>query len=168
MPGNGVSAPRLIREVKPGYTSEAMRTRIQGTVRVQAIVSAGWSISAARVIRSLDERFGLDQEALKAVNQWRFLPGTLAGRAVPVVVEIELTFTLYLITAIAGVTSADSPSHEFLFPFAIDSTTKSLRQSRATASSRRARRAPPCLPAESFRRELQPMAVGAACRAAAC
>src|SRR5882672_7235713 len=29
-PGNGVSTPRLIREVKPGYTSEAMRARIQG------------------------------------------------------------------------------------------------------------------------------------------
>jgi protein TonB len=93
-PGNDVSAPRLIREVKPGYTSEAMRARIQGTVRVQAIVAPDGSVSAARVVRSLDDRFGLDQEALKTVKQWRFRPGMLAGRAVPTVIEIELTFTL--------------------------------------------------------------------------
>jgi protein TonB len=92
--GNGVVAPRLIREVKPGYTSDAMRARIQGTVRLQAIVSSDGSVSSARVIRSLDGVFGLDQEALKTVKQWRFLPGTLAGRAVPVLIEVELTFTL--------------------------------------------------------------------------
>jgi len=94
LPGNGVGAPRLIREVKPGYTSEAMRARIQGTVRLQAIVSPDGSVSAARVIRSLDAVFGLDQEALKTVKQWHFVPGTLAGRAVPVLIEVELTFTL--------------------------------------------------------------------------
>lgn len=92
--GNGVNAPRLIREVKPGYTSDAMRARIQGTVKLQAIVSPDGSVSAARVIRSLDATFGLDQEALKTVKQWLFLPGTLAGRAVPVLIEVELTFTL--------------------------------------------------------------------------
>jgi periplasmic protein TonB len=93
-PGNGVSAPRLIREVKPGYTSEAMRARIQGLVRLQAIVAPDGSVSAARIVRSLDDKYGLDQEALKTVKQWRFTPGTLAGRAVPVVIEIELKFTL--------------------------------------------------------------------------
>ena len=84
----------MIREVKPGYTSDALRARIQGTVRLQAIVSPDGSVSAARVIRSLDDRFGLDQEAVRTVKQWRFVPGMLAGRAVPVVIEIELTFTL--------------------------------------------------------------------------
>lgn len=91
---NGVTAPRLIREVKPGYTSDAMRARIQGTVRLQAIVSPDGSVGAARVIRSLDATFGLDQEALSTIKQWRFLPGTRAGRAVPVLIEVELTFTL--------------------------------------------------------------------------
>lgn len=93
-PGNGITAPRLIREVKPGYTSDALRARIQGTVRLQAIVSPEGSVSSARVIRSLDATFGLDQEALNTLKQWRFLPGTRAGRAVPVLIEVELTFTL--------------------------------------------------------------------------
>jgi periplasmic protein TonB len=93
-PGNGVTAPRLIREVKPGYTSEAMRARIQGVVRLQAIVLPDGSVGSTRIVRSLDPTFGLDQEAEKTVRQWRFQPGTLAGRAVPVLIDVELAFTL--------------------------------------------------------------------------
>lgn len=94
LPGNGVSTPRLIREVKPSYTGEAMRARIQGTVRLQAIVLPDGSVGNARVVRSLDGTFGLDDEALKAIKQWRFEPGRREGRAVPIVIEVELTFTL--------------------------------------------------------------------------
>jgi TonB family protein len=46
------------------------------------------------VVRSLDSTFGLDQEAVKAARQWRFAPGRRQGQAVPVLVTIELTFTL--------------------------------------------------------------------------
>jgi protein TonB len=92
--GNGVVSPRLISEIKPGYTPEAMRARIQGMVTLRAVVMPDGSVGTAQVVRSLDSAFGLDDEALKTVKQWRFMPGTLAGRAVPVLVEIELTFTL--------------------------------------------------------------------------
>jgi len=93
-PGNGVSSPRLLREIKPGYTGEAMRARIQGVVRLQAIVLPDGSVGNMKIVRSLDHVFGLDDEALKSVSQWRFQPGTLAGRAVPVLIEVELAFTL--------------------------------------------------------------------------
>jgi periplasmic protein TonB len=92
--GNGVTSPRLLREVKPGYTGEAMRARIQGVVRLQAIVLPDGSVGNMKVVRSLDHLFGLDEEAMKSVSQWRFQPGTLAGRAVPVLIEVELAFTL--------------------------------------------------------------------------
>lgn len=92
--GNGVVPPRLIRELKPGYTPEAMRARIQGMITLQVVVLPDGSVGSAQVVRSLDSTFGLDREALKTVKLWRFTPGTLAGRAVPVLVEIELTFTL--------------------------------------------------------------------------
>jgi protein TonB len=94
LPGNGVSSPRLVHEVKPGYTGEAMRARIQGVVRLQAIVLPDGSVGGMKIVRSLDHTFGLDDEALKTVSQWRFQPGTLAGRAVPVLIEVELAFTL--------------------------------------------------------------------------
>jgi len=44
------------------------------------------------VTTSLDA--GLDQEAIKAVKQWRFEPGTKDGKPVPVLMTIEMTFTL--------------------------------------------------------------------------
>jgi outer membrane biosynthesis protein TonB len=47
-----------------------------------------------QVTRSLDQKFGLDQEAIKAASAWRFKPGTLSGRAVPVMITMELQFTL--------------------------------------------------------------------------
>jgi protein TonB len=53
-PGNGVSMPRNIRRVKPVYTAEAMRARIQGTVIVECVVLPDGSVSNARVATSLD------------------------------------------------------------------------------------------------------------------
>jgi protein TonB len=93
-PGNGVSQPRLLREVKPAYTSDAMRAKIQGAVWVRCIVQTDGSITNPEVVRSLDSVFGLDQEAIKAVRQWRFAPGTRMGQPVPVQITIELTFNL--------------------------------------------------------------------------
>jgi len=92
--GNGVTIPRLIKQVRPQYTAEAMRARIQGSVMVECVVNTDGTVSNARVIRSLDATFGLDQEAIKAAKQWLFAPGTRNGEPVPVMVSIELTFTL--------------------------------------------------------------------------
>lgn len=93
-PGNGVVSPRLIREVKPNYTGDAMRAKIQGVVTMEAVVNTDGSVGQVQITRSLDSTFGLDQEAIRTVKQWRFAPGTRQGIPVPVLVEIEMTFTL--------------------------------------------------------------------------
>jgi TonB family protein len=93
-PGNGVTLPVVTREVKPQYTSDAMRAKVQGTVLLECVVRPDGSVGDVQVIRSLDSTFGLDQEAIKAARNWRFRPGTRMGEAVPVLVTIELTFTL--------------------------------------------------------------------------
>jgi TonB family protein len=93
-PGNGVMLPRVLREVKPQYTSDAMRAKVQGTVLLECVVQKDGSVGDVQVIRSLDSAFGLDGEAIKAAKQWRFAPGTRMGEPVPVLITIELTFTL--------------------------------------------------------------------------
>lgn len=93
-PGNGVLLPSVIREVKPQYTAEAMRAKVQGTVLLECVVLPDGTVGNVEVVRSLDSTFGLDQEAIKAAKQWRFRPGTRFGEPVPVLVTIELTFTL--------------------------------------------------------------------------
>jgi protein TonB len=93
-PGNGVEQPSVLRQVRPNYTADAMRAKVQGVVLVEAVVLSDGTVGEARVVRSLDSTFGLDEEALKAAKQWRFVPGTRFGQPVAVLVTIELTFTL--------------------------------------------------------------------------
>ena len=92
--GPGVTAPTLLERVAPKYTVEAMQARIQGTAVVECIVNIDGTVSDARIFRSLDRRFGLDEEALKAARRWRFRPGLLRGKPVPVAITIELMFTV--------------------------------------------------------------------------
>ena len=94
--GNGVSSPVLVREVKPNYTGEAMRAKLQGVVEMEAVVLPDGSVDpkTIRITRSLDANFGLDEQAKIAVRQWRFRPGLYKGQPVPVRVNVELTFTL--------------------------------------------------------------------------
>jgi periplasmic protein TonB len=93
-PGSGVSVPQKLREVKPQYTADAMRAKVQGTVWLECVVMPDGSVGDIKIVRSLDPVFGLDQEAIKAARQWKFVPGMRNNEPVPVIVTIELTFTL--------------------------------------------------------------------------
>lgn len=93
-PGNGVSAPRLLRDVRPAYTAEAMRARIAGTVGLSCVVDRDGSVRDCRLTRSLDPRYGLDLEAIRAAQRWQFAPGRRGADPVPVRVTIEMAFSL--------------------------------------------------------------------------
>ena len=92
--GNGVTSPRILRQVKPAYTSEAMRAKVQGEVLLRCVVLPDGSVGRVEIVKSLDNVFGLDQEAIKAARQWKFVPGTRLGEPVAVRVTIALDFTL--------------------------------------------------------------------------
>jgi TonB family protein len=87
-----IVAPRVLSEVKPRYTEEAMRARIEGSLTLEAVVLPTGMVGIVRVIKSLDP--GLDEQAIKALRQWRFAPGTRSGKAVPVLVSVEMSFVL--------------------------------------------------------------------------
>jgi len=93
-PGNGVTWPRLVQEVKPNYTPDAMRAQVEGMVELEILVLADGSVGRVSIVRSLDARFGLDQEAVNAVRRWRFDPGRRLGKAVATRVGVELSFNL--------------------------------------------------------------------------
>jgi TonB family protein len=46
------------------------------------------------VTKSFDEKYGLDEQAVKAVKQWQFKPGTKDEQPVDVIVSIEVGFHL--------------------------------------------------------------------------
>lgn len=93
-PGDGVSPPAVVREVKPEYSKEAKDARIQGAVTLDTVVLEDGTVGEVNVTRSLDSEHGLDQQAIKAMKQWLFKPATKDGKSVAVRIEIEMTFTL--------------------------------------------------------------------------
>ena len=93
-PGVDVENPRVIDEVTPKYTAEAMRAKVQGVVWLDAVVLPDGTVGDVQIVKSLDPVFGLDEEAIKAARRWRFIPGTRFGEPVSVLVTIELAFTL--------------------------------------------------------------------------
>lgn len=88
----GAVAPLIVKEAKAQFPSRALRDpKARGSVVVEAIVVEDGGVLDARVIRNVHP--DLDREALNAVRQHEFKPGTLYGRPVPMVVQIETTFT---------------------------------------------------------------------------
>lgn len=91
-PGRNITTPKLIREVKPQYTSRAMQEKIEGEVLMECVVKADGIVGDKKIVKSLDP--DLDQAALDAAAQWLFEPGTRDGKPVNVLVTIAMTFTL--------------------------------------------------------------------------
>lgn len=95
-PGAGINNPVPLRQVKPAYTAEAMRAKIQGSVSMEVVILEDGSVGDVRVTRSLDRVYGLDQEAIKAARQWVFRPATdRSGKPVPIAVTLVLDFNMY-------------------------------------------------------------------------
>ena len=91
-PGAGIDPPTLVREVRPVYTDEARRQRIEGDVILEIVVRSDGSVGSIRVKHSLGG--GLDQRAIDAVRQWRFNPARRHGTPVDVAVEVAVGFKL--------------------------------------------------------------------------
>ena len=53
-PGNGVSWPEVRLEVKPKYTPDAMRAKLQGQVELEIVVLENGTVGDVRVTKSLD------------------------------------------------------------------------------------------------------------------
>lgn len=121
--GPGIESPRLLKEAKPSYTSEAMRMRVEGVIRLGVVVLPDGTPGDVRVTKcdltsrledpngkdmaarealmrsqfkagTCLETFGLDAEAVRTVKQWQFAPGTKDGTPVAVQIAVDMSFTL--------------------------------------------------------------------------
>jgi TonB family protein len=90
-----VVGPLLLKQTEAHYTSDAMRAKLAGDVVVEAIVMPNGTVGKVRVVESLDARYGLDDEALKAVEQWLFRPALLNGQPVPALATLTVPFRLH-------------------------------------------------------------------------
>lgn len=87
-----VTPPVVLSRVAAKYTEEARRAGMQGTVLLAVTIDRTGRARDVQVERSVEP--GLDQEAVKAVRQWKFRPAQQDGRPVRVSAHVEVTFSL--------------------------------------------------------------------------
>ncbi len=94
--GRGIDPPVPVKTVKPKYTEEGRKAKIEGFVVLRAVVRKDGTVDAVAVERSLDAKFGLDDAAIDAARQWIFEPARRQRdkHAVAVRVTIEMQFSL--------------------------------------------------------------------------
>jgi TonB family protein len=86
------SGPEIIERTEPQYSTEAHVSRYQGTVILEVAVLEDGTAKVVRIIQSLG--FGLDQNAVKAIETWRFQPAMKDGRPVKVLLPVQVNFNL--------------------------------------------------------------------------
>ncbi|HEY1760333.1 MAG TPA: energy transducer TonB [Bryobacteraceae bacterium] len=86
------TSPKVLYQMQPEYTEAARTAKVSGSVLLKLTVDENGDAQDIQVVRSLDE--GLDQNAIEAVRQWRFAPGTEDGKPVAVSANIEVNFKL--------------------------------------------------------------------------
>lgn len=84
--------PKVISKVEPDYTDDARNAKIEGPVVLSLIVDAQGHAQKIRVTKSLDR--GMDQQAIAAIEKWRFAPGVKDGKPVRAAAIIEVNFRL--------------------------------------------------------------------------
>ena len=88
---SGVQQANLIYAPKPAYPQLAKSARVQGTIKLQAIIAVDGSIKNLRVMSGPPL---LVNAAIDAVRRWQYKPTMLNGSPVEVITEIDVNFTL--------------------------------------------------------------------------
>jgi TonB family protein len=84
-----------VKKVAPQYPERARMARVQGAVRLYALLAADGAVQRVKVLQSAGAI--LDQAAAEAVGQWVYLPTDCgSGRPLPTEIEVWVNFTLYL------------------------------------------------------------------------
>ncbi|MDQ1693616.1 MAG: hypothetical protein QOH85_1151 [Acidobacteriaceae bacterium] len=92
-PGGDVKAPQLLTVIDPDSNDYAQKNNIAGMVFLKMVVDASGRPSAVTIVRPIG--FGLDEKAVEAIQHAQFRPGTLNGKPVPELVNLQVTFRIY-------------------------------------------------------------------------
>jgi TonB family protein len=82
----------VLTRVRPRYSARALSNKIQGSVRLEALIGADGMVMKTCIVRSLDPE--LDSEAAIAAFQWRFKPAVQNNRPVPIWATLEMAFSV--------------------------------------------------------------------------
>jgi protein TonB len=89
-PKGVLSGPVATHKVDPKYPPALIAEHIKGQVILYAIIRKDGSIDSIQLVRSLDPQ--LDHNAIEALAQWKFQPGTRAGAPVDIEAVVYIPF----------------------------------------------------------------------------
>jgi periplasmic protein TonB len=84
--------PAQLNTLRPNYTEEARRNKIQGVVLARILIGADGSVKQVRITRGLPD--GLNEEAIAAAYKLRFRPATKGGQPVAIWKNLQVDFNL--------------------------------------------------------------------------
>lgn len=90
--GSGITSPIPVKQVQPQFTDNALARKIQGDVTVEIVILKDGTVRPLRVLKGLSA--DLNQRALDAASQWKFIPGKFQGKPVDVIAEIIVSFNI--------------------------------------------------------------------------
>jgi protein TonB len=89
--GGDVTPARLLSSTSPAYPQLAKTQRIEGAVRIDALIDAAGKVSSMKVVSG---PVLLHQAAMEALRQWKYQPAMLDGKPVPMHLTVTIQFRL--------------------------------------------------------------------------
>jgi TonB family protein len=107
--GPQITAPRLVRVMAAGYPSNAPVGKHSGKVAgftvLSMVIGADGNPTRIEVLHTHGDAY--DAAAIGAVKQSKFAPGLLAGKRVPVRIDVRIPFRASLVQAVPVVVIAE-------------------------------------------------------------
>ncbi|MGC2298690.1 MAG: energy transducer TonB [Acidobacteriaceae bacterium] len=107
-PGPGVDGPRLVKNVVPESNDFAQKGEVAGVASYKVILDPQGKILAVAVYRPIG--FGLDENAVAAIEKSTFAPAVKDGKPVPSVIDVAVNFRIYSKRTAGAPESADPPA----------------------------------------------------------
>jgi protein TonB len=89
--GGDVIPARLLSSTPPAYPQLAKSQRIEGAVRIDALIDAAGKVSSMKVVSG---PVLLHQAAMEALRQWKYQPAMLDGKPVAMHLTVTIQFRL--------------------------------------------------------------------------
>ena len=89
----GMTPPKVLNSIDPSSNEYAQKYGIAGMELLRTVVDASGIPRQIAIARPIG--FGLDEKAVDAVKKSHFQPAMLNGQAVPVVIDMVVTFRIY-------------------------------------------------------------------------
>lgn len=99
-PGPGVDGPKILKNVVPVSNDYAQKGEVAGVASYKVILDPSGKILAVAVYRPIG--FGLDENAVTAIQKSTFAGAVKDGKPVPSVIDVAVNFRIYSKRTAAG------------------------------------------------------------------